>query len=282
MIASFAMSEQKEHYYHPFLNVSLALFSTNDTCPENATGCILKHINLYYQPLEKPWIVTFFAFLRLFIIITSEIIHIKLLKLIKKEKCIICDVMKFYVCTQMVYLPLLMLSIITTDFIYPVDDVVGRWFCTCAWLVFTFGGLITTSHSFIVALMRYFFIVHETKAKQFGKEKAKKIFLYLSVLIPVFIVVTGAIEGSEIHWMSFINKCYNNHYKVFLIETSTISGFKKRIFKLGVDELRTSSTIVRAILWRISRIVRTIITLMIGFNVTEGILYYKTLSHLNR
>ena len=276
------MPIQKEHYYHPFVNSSLALFSTNDTCPENTTGCILQHIDLYYQPLEKPWIMIFFAILRSLIIIASEIIHIKLLKIIKKEKGIVCDIMKLYVCTQMVYLPFLMMSIITTDFIHPVNEVFGRWFCTCSWLVFICGGLITTSHSFIVALMRYFFIVHETKAKKFGKEKAKKIFLQLSIFIPVLIAVTGAIEGSEITWMSFINKCYGNHYKVFLIETSAISGFQKRIFKLGDDELRSSSTIIFAILWRISKILRSSIILMMGFNVTEGILYYKTLSHLNR
>ena len=39
--------------------------------------------------------------------------------------------------------------------------------------------------SFIIAVMRYTFIVHNTKVLEFGKEKAKKLAHYGSVIIPI-------------------------------------------------------------------------------------------------
>jgi hypothetical protein len=273
------MSETKTQYYHPFEESSISICLEDGTKPINTTGCLVEDIDLYYQPLEKPWIATLFAFARILIVIIGEIVNIKAWKMIKKETGILSDVTKLFVCTHMVYLPYLVFFIISTDFIHPLYNVIGQWYCTCGWLVFVFGGMIISSHSFVVALMRYFFIIHKTRAKAFGKDKAKRLFLYLSILIPLTVAVTGAIEGSEINWMSFINKCYGTHHKVFLNE---LSGFKRKLFKLGPEETKDYYHIILAILWRVSKTVRGTVVLLMVFNTLEGFLYFKILSRLNR
>ena len=273
------MFETKTQYYHPFEESSLSFSLKEGTISRNMTSCVVEAIDLYYQPLEKPWIATLFAFARIVIVILGESVNIKIWKMIKKETGILSDVTKLFVCTQMVYLPYLVFFIISTDFIHPLYGVIGQWYCTCGWVVFLFGGMIISSHSFVVAFMRYFFIIHETRAKAFGKEKAQNLFFYLSILIPFIFVVTGAIEGTELTWMSFINKCYGKHHKVFLNE---LSGFKQKLLKLGPEESKDHYSIILAILWRVFKTFRTTILLLMGFNTAEGILYYKILSHLNR
>ena len=273
------MSETKTQYYHPFEESSIGISLEEGTSLRNMTSWVVEDIDLYYQPLEKPWISTLFAFARILIVILGEIVNIKAWKKIKKETGILSDVTKLFVGTQMVYLPYLVFFIISTDFVHPLYNVIGQWYCTCGWVAFVFGAIIISSHSFVVALMRYFFIIHETRAKAFGKQKAKRLFLHLSILIPIIFVVTGAIEGSEVQWMSFINKCYGKHHKVFLNE---LSGFKQKLLKLGPEESKNYYNIMFAILWRVIKTLRTTVLLLMGFNTAEGFLYYKILSHLNR
>ena len=272
------MFDGTHYFYRPFEDLSLALLVGGNST-DNISPLIIEDLDLYYQPLEKPLIATIFAFLRVFIVILSLVIHLKLYKMIKNASGILKNVTNVFICTQMTYLPVLVMFIIATDFIYPLSSVIGKWFCTFGWLVFLFGSMITTSHSFIAALMRYFFIVREDKIRVYGKEKAKKIFLYLFVSIPLIMVITGAIDGTELTWMSFTNKCYGIDHRIFLIKNSAI---EKKIISVDKDELNTYLDTILAVLWRIYKILRTGIVLFMGFNISEGILYFKILSHLNR
>ena len=136
-------------------------------------------------------------------------------------------------------------------------------------------------NSFLL-LMRYLFIVREEKIRVYGKEKAKKIFLYLFVSIPLIMVINGAIDGTELTWMSFTNKCYGIDHRIFLIKNSINSAIEKKIISLDKDESNTYFDTTLAVLWRIYKILRTGTVLFMGFNISEGILYFKILSHLNR
>ena len=82
--------------------------------------------------------------------------------------------------------------------------------------------------------------------------------------------------------MSFTNKCYGIDHRIFLIKNSINSAIEKKIISLDKDESNTYLDTTLAVLWRISKILRTGIVLFMGFNISEGILYFKILSHLNR
>ena len=276
------MFNKRNNFFQPFIKSFIPFIITNESNPENSTISILREVDLDYQPLEEPLTATLFAFLRVFVVIIGLLIHVKALKMVNKETGLLSEVTKFFIWTQIVFLPSMVGFIISTDFMYPMNEIIGQWYCTLGWSTFLFGALVITSHSFVTALMRYFFIIYEKKAEKFGKEKAKKLGLYVLILIPMIVVITGAIEGSELTWMSFINKCYGNHHKVYLIEHSTISSFDKKILRLETGELSSYKSMILAILWRISKVIRSAVVLLMGFNIVEGFLYYKILSHLNR
>ena len=273
---------KQKYFFHPFTSSILPFFETNKTDPKNEFDSILEEVDLDYQPLEEPWIATLFAVLRILVVVLGLLIHAKALQMVSKETGLLSEVTKFFIWTQIIFLPSMVIFIITNDFMYPMNEIIGRWYCTFGWSIFLFGALVITSHSFVIAIMRYFFIIYEERAEKFGKEKAKRLGLYILILIPMTVVVTGAMEGSELTWMSFINKCYGNHHKVYLIEHSTISSFDKKVLRLENEELRSYSSMVLAILWRVSKVIRSAVVLLMGFNIVEGFVYYKILSHLNR
>merc|ERR1712150_145261 len=94
-------------------------------------------------------------------------------------------------------------------------------------------------NSVIAAFMRYFFIIHEPKVESYGKEKVKRIFLYISVILPVFVTILMLVAASP--RTSFINKCYGLDHKVFLVETSTLDVLQRKFLASGINDSRTFS-----------------------------------------
>jgi hypothetical protein len=167
-----------------------------------------------------------------------------------------------------------------TDFIYPVNQIIGHWFCSFGWFFMYFCFTIVSFNSFIVALMRYFFIVWREKAATYGKEKVKKIFLFLSVIFPLIMTVWRVSDTNEIDAMSFINKCYGIYHKVFLIEESTLNVSQQKYCAYVHYDGYYGKVISLAL--QISCMIRASAMIILCFNLTEGIIYYKTFTHMIR
>ena len=176
------MLPKSQHLYHPFKDSYFGIFLKDHTSPENTTGFVVDNIDLYYQPVQDPVIGIIFFFLKLSLVIIGEFINIKVLIMMKKENGIVKDVAKLFTVTQMIVWPFNLLFITSTDFIYPLNEVIGQWYCTFGWFFYYLCFTIMAFHSFIVALMRYFFIVHEEKVEAYGKQKVKKMFLIINLI----------------------------------------------------------------------------------------------------
>ena len=193
----------------------------------NATGYVLENVDLYYQPVEDPVIGIVFITIRATLLILAEFIHIKLFQMVKKENGLVKDVTQLYSLTLMISCPIWILFISITDWINPANEVIGQWFCTIGWISTFLAWNIISFHSFIVAVMRYVFIVHEEKVKNYGKEKARRIFLYLSFFIPLIVVIWRVIENTDLDVMAYVNKCYGRGHRSFLVDTSSLQITKR-------------------------------------------------------
>ena len=271
-----------KHYYHPFKGSNFAGLLHDNSSPENDSGLFLDDVDLYYQPLQEPLTAGSFFIVRFFLVIAGEILHIRLFKLMKKENGLVSDVTKLFTITQMIFWPFWLILTTGTDFIHPLTDVVGKWYCTFTWFFFYLGWIIISFHSFIVSLLRYCFIVHSKKVEAFGKEKVQNIFFIISFLIPLLVVIWAAIEGTELNAMSFINKCYGNHHKVFLIDTSTLNVVKRNFCQFEVLETHHRLGAIVKFLRSVSCVTKVSLMLIMGFNITECFIYYKVLSHIYR
>ena len=277
------MTSYREHLYHPFTNSSFGIFFTDHKLSRDEHfGVMLESIDLYYQPLQPPLIAIIFLLVRTSIVIIGEWMHTKVYKAMKKDNSLVNEVAALYISVQMVYVPVWLLFTTCTDFIHPIDIVIGKWFCTFGWFFIYFCATTLAIHSFIVALMRYFFIVHKEKVESFGIKKARKIFLILNVLIPVLIVLLMQTQGSDTEAFSFINKCYGRDHRRFLTDLSPSDVFQSSFCMLEKYEDVGSFGKLVGILRRGSCIGIKILYIFLGFNITEGILYYKILLQLNR
>ena len=276
------MLSKVQIFYHPFNDSSFGFLLEDQAFPNNATGFVVNNINLYYQPVLNPVIAIVFFVLKVVFVIIGELISIKLLIKLKKETSLLSDVTKLFVCVQIIYHPIRLIFTTSTDFIHPLNEVIGQWYCTFGWCWISLGSGIMGMYSLICSLLRYVFILHETKVEEYGKEKVKKIFLFLYVFIPLLLFLWTAIDRPELSILSNINKCYGKHHEVFLIETSTLNVLKRNFWEFQSYELGGSFEKIIAILRRVSKIARLTIMLLISTNFLEGILYYKILSHMNR
>ena len=270
--------------YHPFLESDFGFFVQKGEFQEEFyEGFVVEEIDLYYQPLPDPVIGISFHVFRIILVGIGEFIHIKIWKLLNEENGLVKQVTKVYTITVMIVSPFMSLFNASIDFIHPLSEVIGEWYCTFGRLFMYLCWNIVSFHSFFVALMKYLFIVHEEKVDIYGKEKVKKGFLFLSFLVPLIVVTWGAIENEELDAMSFINKCYGRDHKVFLVDTSTLNVAGRNFCGYeNIDNNQTLTEWFSSLLLQLSCIARVGISLFMGFNLFEGLLYFKILSHIYR
>ena len=270
------------HFYNPFKSPALWFFlnDPNNKYSNDSMSYVMDDVDLYYQPLEPQWIAIFFFFVRLTIIVFGQFIGTKVVILMKRENGILSEVTILFMITQMVFHPILIFFELTVNLIHPVDEVMGPWVCYVAWLFYSFSTSIVLNYSFIAAIMRYTFVVHEERVGQYGKEKVKRYFLYLSVAVVIIVIIMRIIDGTSS--LSFINKCYGRDHEVFLIETSSLAVLKRKFWESAERQHQNLVDKLLDIAKRALKVLDSIQFLVLGFNITEAIIYKMIFSHLDR
>ena len=274
----------ENYLYHPFQSSTFVVFSPENLLSKNRSGFAIHDINLYYQPVQNPVIGLVFFLIRVPLVILGEVLYVKQLALIKRETSVVNDVCKLLAYFQMIFWPIWLLFTTATDFLHPLGELAGPWLCDVGWFFIHFCWNVIAFNSFIVAFMRYCFVVHNEKFdKGDRKKRVKRVFFIIHIFIPLFMIVWNGIEGSNLDVLSFINKCRGRHHQVFLIETSTLNIFKRNFCEFNnYDGTAGLFGEFNAIFWRISCLSRTAIKLIVASNSTEAIIYYLTLSHIAR
>ena len=272
------MSLSKRHLYHPFTQSSLGFPLAENLHHENLTSLIMEDIDLYYQPLSHPAVATIQFLLRLIYIILGEFVQFKLLSMVKKEKSIVNEVTQFYCMASMAAYPVWLLYATATDFFYPLKEIIGNWFCVTGRIIIYLHLNVAMSHSFITALMRYVFIVHEQKVKAIGKTETKRMFLVLAISIPIVFVTWGLVENPELDTLLLLNKCYGIDNKVFLAEVSTGKKLFCKMSTFGTNGHDPFTNKMR----EYTCILKFVLSLVVGLNISEGIMYILMFSYIKR
>ena len=241
---------------------------------------VITDINLYYQPTRQPVVAIIFFILKCIIIIVGEYIHMHILDFLKLEGGLVSDILKMFLRVQMVYWPVTVLFGTTTDFFHPLQDIIGEWYCKFGYFWIVGGMTLIVFHSFIVGLMRYIFVVHNERVVSYGKEKAKKMFFLASILIPVFVTLWGHLNGRDPSAITSLNKCYGVHHKVFLIENRGDSTMRRNFCLFEDDDEEPGQFLTT--LRKTSCTLRSALYAIMGFNVVEGLLYWRTVVHANK
>jgi len=267
---------------HPGDQQFLGFLSSDINSSSVIRGSMIDELVLYYQPTESNLLASIFFLIRLAFVVLGEFLNIKIFLLMSKETCLVQDVVRVFAATQIAFLPTMLILNTGTDIFHPLNEIVGQWFCTIAWFLTHVFGTIIVFNSLVVAAMRYCFIVHEDKVKLYEKKTVKNCFFWLSIGIPLFMIIWEATNEDELDVISTINKCYGNDHKKFLIDNARSDKFQNKICDYTVaGKVDTFSKII-ATLRSVSCITNKVVLILMTLNITEGVLYYKTLSHINR
>ena len=277
------MFPNKQHFHHPYSGEYFGFYSEykNDN-ERHSHGFVLEDIDLYYQPLPEPIVASIFHIIRLILAIIGWVINIKVWKMLDKENGLVKDVTKTYTIALMVGGTTLTIFWASTDFLHPINEIIGEWYCDLGWFVLYTSWFIMSFHSLIVAAMRYLFIIQEKKVEIYGKEKVRKIFHFLSFFLPFLLMIWSIMDKSDVDAMSFFNKCNGNHHKVFLLDTSTLNVAKRNFCEHVEYHDEGSLGRIIAAFKRCACIIRTLFILLMGFNFVEIYIYFKILTHIYR
>jgi hypothetical protein len=280
------MGLKSQNLYHPFIKSDLGFFVHDTFSTENDTTFVLENIDFYYQPVEEPAFGILFIVLGLIMLVTAEFIQFKLFFMVKRENGLVKEVTHIYSLSCIIMIPFWLIIPSITDFIHPLNEVIGEWFCFLVRSFAFFHFNIITMHSLIIAMMRYWFIVHEESVRKYGKEKTKRFFAFLSIFIPLFLSIwalADTLAGNiELDPFLFVNRCYGRDHKVFLINISPLEVFNPYFCKFGNYSEKGMYGKILETLQRASCISKTIIYLLMAGNFTEGIIYYRIFSHIKR
>ena len=262
------------------MNQSIGFFGVFANKLNLVNGETLYEVNLPYEPLQDPLLAILYFLIKVTIVIVGEYVHIQILKFLKHETCIVKDVLKTFLYLQMMYWPVKVVFETTTDFIYPLRTIIGKWYCDLAFLWLVFGMTLIVFHSFIVGLMRYTFVVHHQKTLKYGIEEMKNLFYWIAILVPFVITLWGFIARRQISSVTTLNKCYGNHVEAFLVEEDVFATTKKSFCAFEPYKGYQSHVVVS--LKKIFCIIHSAIYALMGANVVEGLFYWRMVTCSNK
>ena len=266
--------------YNPFLGDSIGFFDQSSSAAQRWYGETMTDVDLYYQPLQTPTLAVVYLILKSIIIIAGEYIHIRILNFFRHEIFLVKDLLKLFLYVQMIYWPVDVLLKASMDFVYPLQEIVGEWVCNFGLWWIILGMTIIFFHSFMVGLLRYLFVVHNEWISGFGKERVKRAFLWTSILIPIFCTIVRLANRPELSVISSLNKCEGITHKTFFIENSIYNTAEEPFCGFGKYDEDGSEII--AILKMTACTLNCVILAMMGTNLIEGMLYWKTVKHANK
>ena len=272
----------KSHGYNPFNRSSLGFISADKTSKSRSKGFMIEDINLYHQPVEGPDIALLFFLVKLTVLIIGLKVNLKVLKVMKRQNSLLTEITMVLTYAQIIICPLNLIHSTTVVSIHPLNEVIGNWYCHLASVLIDIYGILILSNSMFCAMMRYVFIIEHARIRAYGRERVKRYFLILYIVNCLIGVIWVRIEGPELSIIQNVNKCFGKDHKMFLLETSTMNVLKHRFWEYSVSRSGDFYQEAIQILRSISKACRMTLFCVMGFNVIEGILYYKIINYMNR
>ena len=247
------------------------------------------NMDMYWRPIQETSEATCFLVIRLIIIIGGELLQIQALIMTKKENSACVEVFEMFLYVQMVYWPIEVMFITSTDWFYPLFELLGgMWICDLVFFVKYIMVFIIYFHSFCIALIRYLYLYLYKFIERKGKERINEAFSYMIVAVAMVTTLWRYFGSGEVDADPYMNKCRGVFYKEFLLysldSTSTSDNAINAVenfcnFDHNGGDIEGH---VIAMIRKISCIASSITLVVMGLNVTEGFLYLTIIIHIRR
>ena len=272
-----------KHFYHPFEQSSLGFLSGSDSTQNESSLNIVEDIDFYQQPVEEPKIAVLFFVIRFINSTVAEICNYRVLYVLKRDNGVLSDITKLQAYSNMIVTPFRLVFITLTDFMHPLNEVFGQWICSSYWVLIKICTQMMLNHSLLVAILRFIFIVHNEKVIEYGKEKFKNWFWYLSIGIPIFTLLWVSTDLRKLDNDAHLNRCNGADHKMFLIKSWSSFGLINKNFE-SIENFQTNDIFAKvfAVIRRVSKLAQRLWVIFFGSNIAEGFIYYKLIQHMRR
>jgi hypothetical protein len=158
----------------------------------------------------------------------------------------------------------------------------GEWFCYLATFISLYGISIITFNSLLIAVMKYSFVIHNTKILKFGEERAKKGFLILSLTLPLILAIISVV-AKDIDAYADLLSCFGLTDQAL----KQYNTWENKMQKFFLCNLNTTAKDIsdRYVLYFMTQclcILKSCIYLLVSTNIPEAFFYYKIFKKMRR
>lgn len=177
---------------------------------------------------------------------------------------------------------------ILTRYDNPPAFISGSWFCVIFEAFGHTSSVYIGGFSIFVAVIKYWFIVHNANARKFGEDKARRLCLALHLVIPIILAALNSVSNGKIDQIFWVDHCWS--YKAETEKVRSEKNWSEKLedlfclnrqydvlehFKGTTNMVMTTS--LRAICGGVK-----VIYLLFLFNIPEIIFYCLIFRYLNR
>ena len=206
--------------------------------------------------------------------------QIRIIKICKEEKNKTWQIHIFHAITMTVIYASRIIFMAIVYVSPSLFTMIGSWICHLLRFVFLSGFISITSNTFVIASMKYVFIVHAMKALAFGNSRIQKIFFWANLLFPFILLLDAPLYDFQ-HY-GYIGKCFHPE----LWTNSTIENIQsKRMYTMHakkVTEIDLEDPHFAIHIKLVMIIFRALWFIIVACNFTEGLIYYKIFKEMKR
>ena len=156
----------------------------------------------------------------------------------------------------------------------------GEWFCYMASFIVNYEVYFLVTNSFLIAVMKYIYIVHWDKAMGFGHERIQRIFLIIAIAFPCFNATVVTLT-KDFDSYKAIKSCFGMPRK----NMSSRIGVWEKLFLCNLSHTGTSNADVSHVLYMFIQIIcvsRSLLSYFFSTNLPEAFFYYKIFKQMRR
>ena len=157
---------------------------------------------------------------------------------------------------------------------------IGSWFCYGASFVTYYCFYSIVTHSLIISLMKYLYIVHHVKLSKLNEETLQFWFLVINIMHPLFLTISN-IVASDWGSNTSLNTCFaqveENPDSHETLEEPTKKPFLCILWNSYTEDLDASYVLRRCLCF-----VRSVVNVIINSNILEGFFYFSIFRKMKR
>ena len=168
----------------------------------------------------------------------------------------------------------------------------GKWLCYVAMFIASYCTFSIFSHSLVISIHKYMFIVHQNRIIAFGKDKASLISFWINLIFPAVLAVARIakpISSLDGHQNPVIYNCLGKPAELAANSNETLKEKIQRVVFLvgefdGYDDYFNDRFFGHFInvVNMIGRFLTVMLLCLIMANIMEGFLYRKIFSYIKR